>query len=92
MLIVAGFLTHGFWLKKRDKDKLDDLSSRVTTLETTAIDHEEAKRIVKDEIASLEKQNVALEREITSLKVSIDSLKELITLLRIELASNAHKK
>lgn len=92
MLIVAGFLTHGFWLKKRDKDKLDDLSSRVTTLETTAIDHEEAKRIVKDEIVSLEKQNVALEREITSLKVSIESLKELITLLRIELASNAHKK
>ena len=85
---IIGFLAHSSWLKKRDKNSLDDLSSRVTKLETTAIDQDEARRIARDELVSLEKETKVLEREITALKISIDKLTELITLLRIELAAN----
>jgi chromosome segregation ATPase len=91
MLLIAAFFSHGGWLKKRDKEKLDELASRVTTLESITITHEEARRIAQDEIMSLEKETKVLEREISALKVSIDSLKELITLLRIELAAISKK-
>lgn len=86
--VIIGFLGHSSWLKKRDKNSLDELSSRVTKLETTAIDQDEARWIARDELVSLEKETKVLEKEITALKISIDKLTELITLLRIELAAN----